>query len=88
MTFMEEVIKRLLQVKKIDEPRQVFGMKYKVLQELMISRGIETRINTIKVSSQLLNVTPSFIMRMYQLGRIKDERIGKRVKNSNRNILR
>lgn len=72
MKMMSKVIKELLRVKNIKRPFSVFQEKYKYLVFLRQSKGTETTITTLREGSKLLNVTPTFLMRIYKYDKFEE----------------
>ena len=76
MKFVKKVVKELLQIRGIKKPKALFGRKkYQALMDFADNYGTGVCLSTIKMVAKMLNVPPSFIVRMYFYGRIYDETI-------------
>lgn len=89
MKFTEKVVKELLQIRGIKNPRALFGKKkFESLMNFAHGKSAGIRLSTIHLLAKMLNVPAGFIIRILFLGRkIGDETINWRYKSFDRDVL-
>lgn len=70
--MMEKVIKELLKVKKIDHPYTKWGEECKNLFYLWKAKGLEVRIIRLQKVAKMLDVTPSFLVKIFQYDKLEE----------------
>ena len=82
------VIKEILETRGIYEPYKYYGQKFNVVRLFAGGLGVENKISSLRKVAKMLDLPPRFIARMFQLGRIEDERFIQRYSVNNRDIFR